>query len=278
MPRAHTTPDGAVESADGTTIAYRSVGSGPGVVVIPGVLSMAEDYDSFAEALADRFTVHTVQRRGRGHSGPQGEHYDIARECEDVAAMCARTGARHLVGHSYGGLIALQSARHDQTLTKVAVYEPGVSVDGLIPTTWMPRYRRLLTERRYLDALAYFSVATGPDRARTTPLWLMKAILPLAIRKEHRHMMYGLLAANVREHEAIARLDGSTEDYREVSVPVLLMSGGKSGLPYVAPAIERLSEVLPAATTRVFPRLDHFGPDRTGPVEVARAVGEFFLV
>jgi pimeloyl-ACP methyl ester carboxylesterase len=277
MPRVHTTPNETVESADGTTIAYRSVGSGPAVVVIPGVLSMAEDYDSFADTLSDRFTVHTVQRRGRGLSGPQGEHYDITRECEDVAAVCARTGARYLVGHSYGGLIALQVARHDQTLMKVAVYEPGVSVDGLIPTTWMPRYRRLLAERRYLDALAYFSVATGPVKARNAPLWMMKAVLPLVIRKARRHTMYGLLAANLREHEVIARLDGSTMEYRAVSVPVLLMSGGRSGLPYVAPAIERLSEELPAATTHVFPRLDHFAPDRTGPVEVARAVREFFL-
>jgi hypothetical protein len=34
---------------------------------------MAADYAAFARALAERFTVHTIERRGRGESGPQGD-------------------------------------------------------------------------------------------------------------------------------------------------------------------------------------------------------------
>jgi pimeloyl-ACP methyl ester carboxylesterase len=91
-------------SRDGTRIGYLSVGTGPAVLVIPGVLSMAADYGAFARALADRFTVHTIERRGRGESGPQGEDYSIAKECEDVLAVQGQTGASLLAGHSYGGL------------------------------------------------------------------------------------------------------------------------------------------------------------------------------
>jgi pimeloyl-ACP methyl ester carboxylesterase len=80
---------------------------------------VADDFDAFA--LADRFTVHTIERRGRGESGPQGEGYSIERECEDVAALRAITGATH----SFGGLIALEAARGDMAFRKVAVYEPG---------------------------------------------------------------------------------------------------------------------------------------------------------
>ena len=76
----------SVRSLDGTAIAYVSVGSGPPVIVLPGVISMARDYAVFAKALAARFTVHTMERRGRGESGPQGEGYSIAKECEDVLA------------------------------------------------------------------------------------------------------------------------------------------------------------------------------------------------
>jgi hypothetical protein len=32
---------------------------------------MAADYAAFARALAEHFTVHTIERRGRGESGPQ---------------------------------------------------------------------------------------------------------------------------------------------------------------------------------------------------------------
>ena len=39
-----------VLSRDGTRIGYLSVGSGPSVLVVPGVLSMAADYAAFARA------------------------------------------------------------------------------------------------------------------------------------------------------------------------------------------------------------------------------------
>jgi hypothetical protein len=42
-----------VLSKDGTRIGYLSVGEGPSVLVIPGVLSVAADYAAFARALSD---------------------------------------------------------------------------------------------------------------------------------------------------------------------------------------------------------------------------------
>ena len=95
-----------VFSNDGTKISYLSVGGGPWVIVIPGVLSMAADYATFARALSEHFTVHIIERRGRGESGPQGDDYSIVKECEDVLALQAETGGSLLVGHSYG-LVAL---------------------------------------------------------------------------------------------------------------------------------------------------------------------------
>ena len=53
-----------VRSADGTPISYLSVGKGPSVLVVPGVLSMASDYGNFADALGEHFTVYTIERRG----------------------------------------------------------------------------------------------------------------------------------------------------------------------------------------------------------------------
>ena len=74
---ASTNATSTVQSADGTTISYLSLGSGPAVIVIPGALSLASDYTAFARALAENFTVYTIERRGRGLSGPQGNDYSI---------------------------------------------------------------------------------------------------------------------------------------------------------------------------------------------------------
>jgi hypothetical protein len=40
--------------------------------------------------------------------------------------------------------------------------------------------------------------------------------------------------------------------------------------------IERLPAVIPHCETKVFPKLDHFGIERTAPREVANAITDFF--
>ena len=47
-----------------------TIGSGPGLVVIPGGTRRARHYRALAEALADTYTVHMIDRRGRGASPP----------------------------------------------------------------------------------------------------------------------------------------------------------------------------------------------------------------
>lgn len=230
-----------------------------------------------ADALAARFTVHTIQRRGRDGSGPQGPEYGIATECADLAAVRAATGARYIFGHSYGGLVALEAARRDPDITKLAVYEPGVSVGGLIPMGWIPQYRQFLAQGRPLDAFATFVIGTGPTAARRNPRWLMAVILRLVFRGERRAKIFRLLDENLHEHEEIGRLNDSYPHYREVSADVLLMAGGKSDLPYVAPAFDRLTEVLPSVRIHTFPKLDHVEPHHKGPAEVAEAVIAFLL-
>jgi hypothetical protein len=54
-----------VLSRDGTKIAYLSVGGGPSVLVIPGVLSMAADYAAFARPVRAFYGPHHRARRTR---------------------------------------------------------------------------------------------------------------------------------------------------------------------------------------------------------------------
>src|SRR2546430_3833067 len=147
-----------VLSKDGAKISYLSMGDGPSVIVIPGVLSMAADYAAFARALAEHFTVHTIERRGRGLSSPQGDDYSMVKEREDVLALQQKTGASFLVGHSFGGLVALEVARNNTSLTNIAVYEPGVSIGGSISMDWMAGYEKKLAEKKDVDAFVEFSL------------------------------------------------------------------------------------------------------------------------
>ena len=264
-------------SRDGTKIAYLSQGAGPAVIVVPGVLSVAADYSAFARALAAQFTVHTIERRGRGGSGPQGDDYSIAKECEDVAALQLATGASLLVGHSYGGLVALEAARGNPDFRKVAVYEPGVSIDGSMPVGWMPRYEKRLAEGRRLDALAGFTLADAPPPVSRMPQWLIKLVLALILTRPGYRRMLGLLPENLREWREIARLDSTCGNYREIPAAVLLMYGGRSRSRAVDLTVEWLPRVVPDCEVEAFPRLDHFGIERTAPRRVAAVVADHFL-
>src|SRR5260370_5861476 len=86
-------------SADGSTLAYQTVGQGPAVIVVPGALSTAENYAAFATALGQHFTVHTLQRRRRRLSVPQGQDYSLGKEPDDLVALQRITGGNLLVGH-----------------------------------------------------------------------------------------------------------------------------------------------------------------------------------
>jgi pimeloyl-ACP methyl ester carboxylesterase len=266
-----------VVSQDGAKISYLTVGSGPAIIVIPGALSMAADYAAFARGLAEHFTVHTIERRGRGESSPQGADYSIIKECQDVLALQRKTGASMLVGHSFGGLVALEVARSNPSFTKIAVYEPGVSIDGSIPMGWIPGYKQKLAEGKLLDAFVEFSLGVGPERARRTPPWLMKLMLPLFVNARKRQEMLGLLQQNLREHQEVARLDSSYTNYREIAAGVLFMYGGKSDSGWVNLSVQRLAAVIPHFEAKTFPKLNHFGIDQQAPQEVARAVGDYFL-
>ena len=263
-------------SKDGTIISFLTVGKGPGVIVLPGVLSMAEDYSAFASFLATNFAVHTLERRGRGRSGPQGEHYNIQMEIDDVLSVQRETGANFLVGHSYGGLVALEVGRKS-TFNKIVVYEPGVSIDGSMPVYWMSGYEKKLAENRNFDAFVEFVLADAPAHLAKIPVWVMKLLLRINfVRHPDSKKMLGLLQQNLKEWREIARLDNHYPDYREISARVLLLYGGRSDSKAVDLVAERLPAVIPHCETKVFPKLDHFGIERTAPAEVASVISDFF--
>src|ERR1700677_2581695 len=91
----------SVKSKDGAVISYYTKGEGPGLIIIPGALSLAANYFRLAADLSKSFTVHIIERRGRGLSGSQGENYSVAKECEDLAAIQSEINAKYLFGHSY---------------------------------------------------------------------------------------------------------------------------------------------------------------------------------
>jgi len=219
------------------------------VIVIGGAMRSAEDYLPLARALAKELTVHVVDRRGRGASGPQGTAYGIEKECEDIAAVQAQTEATRIFGHSYGGLAVLEAAKRLPELAQVAVYEPGVFVSNSMPTRWIPSYEQLLAAGDTRGAFACFVRGSGhaPRVLELMPLAYARVVLRIAIRAEQWQRMEPLLAANLAEHREVARLEGTISSYAAVTAHVLLLRGSRSPASS-ARAIQALAEVIPSST------------------------------
>jgi pimeloyl-ACP methyl ester carboxylesterase len=266
---------GVVRSDDGTAIGYETVGVGDGLLVLGGAWRDGRDYLPFARALSDSFTVHVIDRRGRGHSGPQGAEYSIARELEDLLAVQAHTGATILVGHSYGGLIALEAARCSPVFSDVIVYEPGVSIAGSIPLAWMNEYRERLTAGDPRGAFAAMVRGAGgaPRALERMPLWYVKLILRLFIKQQQWRRIEPLLEAGLAEHEQVAALDDTTVDrYQAITARVLLLGGGESRSFSTTGLFDQLTATIPNSTSELLDGLDHTALDEKAPDVVAECV------
>ncbi|MEV5409342.1 alpha/beta hydrolase [Thermopolyspora sp. NPDC052614] len=260
-------------SADGTTIGYRTLGEGPGLIVVGGALQTSEEYLPLASALGRSFTVHLVERRGRGRSGPQGPGYSLGKEVEDLLAVQAETGARLAFGHSYGGLAVMEMARTSSVLDRVVVYEPGVPC-APVPTEWMEPYRQRLAAGDAYGAFVHFIRGSGgaPAFVAKMPYWYLRFVMRVGFRGRAWQRMRSLLEQNLAEHQQIAAKQGRHTEFAAVAAPVLLLCGSRTPAAHRAGFVI-LRDTLPNAVLETLRGLDHFGPlGKAAPLVAERAM------
>ncbi len=264
----------AVLSADATPIGYSSLGDGPGLIIVGGVLSNGSDYVPLARALAETFEVHVMDRRGRLSSGPQRRSHSIDDECADLIAVAAATGATAVFGHSFGGLVALETARQHPFFDQLIVYEPGVPIRGQFQFSWLDGYQHLLAHGDRRGAFAWMVKHAGfaPRPLAVMPLWYVRAVLRLAIHARRWASMDPLLEANLTEHRIIAALDApSAERYSTITARTVLLGGAKSPGIISQELVAELATVIPDAAVAILPGLGHLAPQEQ-PGQIAAAI------
>jgi pimeloyl-ACP methyl ester carboxylesterase len=173
-------------SADGTSIAYRASGDGDPLLLVHGSGTSGADWLFLLPFLRERFTVVTMDRRGRGASG-DGREYAMEREAEDVLAVLDAVDGELLVAHSYGALCSIRAAERTERLRRLVLYEPpiGVKEDRLAALD------ELVARGELEAALEGFLAAAGAppdqlDAIRSSPAWpvLLDAVptLPRELR------------------------------------------------------------------------------------------------
>lgn len=107
----------------------------PLVVVIHGTMDRAAGMLRLSRKLDDRFRVLRYDRRGYGRSNPHDGPFGMDGQVHDLVALLHGRRAV-LVGHSYGGNVALATAaRHPELVAGVALYETPMSWEPWWPGT-----------------------------------------------------------------------------------------------------------------------------------------------
>ncbi len=257
-------------SADGTVVAYHSVGAGPGLVIVGGVLSDGSDYLHLADVVADRYTVHVMERRGRPGTGPQRAGHSIEDECADLVAVASATCSRAAFGHSFGGLVVLETARRESVFDKLFVYEPGVPVRGQLSAGWSDGYQQRLEngDRRGAFAWMVKNAGMAPRPLTVMPVSYIRLMLRIAIRGPKWDRMNHLLEANLVEHRLQATLDApDLVRFATIEARTVLMGGDKSPHSISGPLLHELASSITDSTVVMLPGLGHLAPeDNPGPI------------
>jgi pimeloyl-ACP methyl ester carboxylesterase len=265
--------DEAAVSADGSSITWQRLGRGPCVIVLHGAVRAGRHYRAMAAALARRFTMLLVDRRGRGRSGPLGPSHTMTRELDDVAAVMAATGATQVFGHSAGALIALEAARV-LPIRRLALYDPTVAIEAQLPLDWVPAFEAAIAADRPARALAISTHGLQMLPWRM-PAWMWWPLFALAMRSDGGRQMAALVRTLPSDLALGRALGDDVERYRQVTCPTLLLGGARSP-GYLHRALDRLHPVLPDARRVDLPGVGHNAPDEQAPETVAAELARFF--
>jgi pimeloyl-ACP methyl ester carboxylesterase len=263
-------PSRIVSSPDGTPIAVFSSGDGPPTVLVHGASADHTTFRVVGPRLARGFAVHAIDRRGRGASGDT-DPYAVEREFEDVAAVAEAVAMDAgqpvaVIGHSFGGRVALGGARRTAAIHAVVCYEgaPPAAGTGYQPDGAEERVRARLATGDPDGALATFLreiVGMSADdlaRYRADPVWPRRAAAAHTI---------------VRELDAEASPAASLDALGAVGQPVLQILGGAS-VPAFRLATDALDERLADGRVVVIDGAKH-AAHHTHPAEFVAAIEAF---
>lgn len=253
----------SVTSDDGTRVSYEKYGEGPPLLLIHGG-SSPKYWKPLIPRFAENYTVVVPHRRGVGNSD-DSEDYSLERGVEDIQAVINDvSGTPSLFGHSFGGLLALETARRTP-IKSLFVYEPAILVgDYREQASLADQMQTHLKDGNRREAMKFYvrEVMHGGEIGnldawlQNWPTW--PEIADLA--------------------ENIVRINHAIEQYRlpdsiTVDAPTLLLTGSE-GPPHLKDGIRALDDAMEEGEIVEFDGLGHGGPSEA-PEQVMPEIEDF---
>jgi pimeloyl-ACP methyl ester carboxylesterase len=194
---------------------------------------------------------------GAGRAWPEGEPFHYR---QDLAFLESLIGEEsdpvHVIGHSYGGFLALQLAlARPELVRSMAVYDPVAF--GILDKVEDAAAKQELAEMRR----SWEPDASGADEAWLTGFidWWNGPGAWMRLPEETRAAFRSL---GWKVFQEVMSLTADTTDraaYATIAAPTLVMGGSSSPLTERR-VVEKLGATLPHATVRFFDGAGHMGP------------------
>jgi len=261
---------------DGRTIGYEETGAGPAMLLLPPGASPAAAWRAVMARLAGRFHTVAVNFAGYGETAPlpDGAQHTLEAEAAAAAGVAARLDPPiHLVGHSYGGAVALRLA--------VAGALPLASLTLIEPACY--QLLRPAGETALADEVEAVNFGFVDTVAAGDPEAALRAYIDYyttgpgawdAMPETARARLLGIAEVVAR---ALASAHGepvTLDDARGLAVPCRVVHGAET-TPSHARVSELLAQAIPGARLEVVPDAAHMltltHPDETARLLAAMA-------
>jgi pimeloyl-ACP methyl ester carboxylesterase len=259
-----------VRGAGEVPIAYWATGSGPPLLLVHGSLGDHTRWAPLLPFLEPHFSVHVMDRRGRGHSGDATD-YAITYEYEDVARVVEDIADRHgvevpIYGHSYGGLCVFGATALTNEVGHLVLYEawPPPDPEPFAPPPGM------------LEEMESLLEAGEPEAVIETALRVSAGLSDEEIAAYRAQSSWPARVAAAptypREERAFAETVFDPDVARGIRNPTLLLVGEKT--PPGLWQVETVAAAMPDARVVTLPGQGH-AADVLDPGRVASAMIAF---
>lgn len=240
---------------------YREAGRGPAVVCVHASGSSSSQWRRLTERLAGRFHVLAADLYGSGKSPawPGGRPLSLADEVALLRPVLAAAGEPfHLVGHSYGGAVALAAALAEpDRVASLVLFEPVLFSLLIAEDPTQPAAREIIAVRDDTNA----ALERGDPQAsgaRFVDYWMGPGTWA-ALPEPRRDGLAASMGKGKAEWEAAFREPAPLGAFATLEMPVLYLTGSES--PASALGVARLlTGALPRVTALAVEGVGHMGP------------------
>ena len=259
---------------DGVELKYHVVGAGEPVLLIHGSLIA----DTFVPLLAEprivgSYRLIAYHRRGYGGSSRATAPFTIRQQAADSRTLLQHLGIprAHVVGHSYGGFIAIQlSLDAPELVASLALLEPPLVAS--VPSG--PAFAKMLESTQAMHQRgdragaidAFLSEVMGPEYRPLLDKALPSGAFELAVADSDTCFRV--------EVEALQRWSFTAEDAARIRQPVLSVIGDESG-PIFHETHSLLKQWIPSLEELAVPHANH-ALQYMNPSAVAEGLADFF--